>query len=149
MDRGPGAHYGAPTRLPAPAQDGTVSLERAIALRRSVRTFGADPLPQEMIGQLLWAGQGITDPNGKRAAPSAGALYPIELYVVTSSQVMHYLPDGHRVETRATADPAAAILGPGPPRLGPRGRVRHCSGSCRRLLVNRRNHFIIGNLPEW
>ena len=100
----PGARYSSPTPLPAPVQDGSVSLERAIALRRSVRTFGPDPLPQAMVGQLLWAGQGITDPDGKRAAPSAGALYPIELYVVTSSQVMHYLPHGHRAETRATAD---------------------------------------------
>jgi SagB-type dehydrogenase family enzyme len=101
---GPGAHYGAPTPLPAPAQDGSVSLERAIMLRRSVRTFAPNPLPQAIIGQLLWAGQGITDPRGKRAAPSAGALYPVQLYVVTSTQVMHYLPDGHRVETRTTPD---------------------------------------------
>ena len=43
-------------------------------------------------------------PDGKRAAPSAGALYPLELYVVTPKQVMHYLPDGHRAETRAVSD---------------------------------------------
>ena len=100
----PSARYSSPTPLPTPEQDGRVSLEQAIARRRSARTFGRDPLTQAMIGQLLWAGQGITDPDGKRAAPSAGALYPIELYVVTSSQVMHYLPHGHRVETRETAD---------------------------------------------
>jgi len=56
------------------------------------------------IGQLLWAGQGITGTDGKRAAPSADALYPLELYVVTPRQVMHYLPDGHRAETRSVSD---------------------------------------------
>ena len=90
--------------LPRPSVAGTVSLEEAIARRRSVRTFGPGPLPIGTIGQLLWAGQGITSPDGKRAAPSAGALYPLELYAVTASQLMHYLPDGHRAETRATPD---------------------------------------------
>ena len=47
---------------------------------------------------------GVTSPDGKRAAPSAGALYPLELYVVTPEQVMHYLPDGHQAETRAVSD---------------------------------------------
>ena len=46
----------------------------------------------------------VTSPDGKRAAPSVGALYPLELYVVTPEQVMHYLPDGHRAETRAESD---------------------------------------------
>ena len=96
--------YGPATALPAPVRDGTVSLERAIALRRSMREFRPDPLPVATIGQLLWAGQGVTSADGKRAAPSAGALYPVELYVVTSSRVMHYLPSGHRVEVRSTTD---------------------------------------------
>ena len=47
---------------------------------------------------------GITSPDGKRTAPSAGALYPLELYAVTPAQVMHYLPDGHRAEIRAVPD---------------------------------------------
>jgi len=91
------ANYGSPVPLPSPATTDTISLERAIGKRRSMRAFRPDPLPIVTIGQLLWAGQGITSPDGKRAAPSAGALYPLELYVVTSEQVMHYLPDGHRV----------------------------------------------------
>ena len=98
------AQYAEPTALPAPVTDGPVSLERAIGLRRSVREYRSDPLPIATIGQLLWAGQGITSADGKRAAPSAGALYPLELYVVSRSQVIHYLPDGHRIEVRATAD---------------------------------------------
>jgi SagB-type dehydrogenase family enzyme len=98
------ARYGSPVSLPPPATTDSISLERAIEKRRSMRAFRPDPLPIATIGQLLWAGQGITSPDGKRAAPSAGALYPLELYVVTPHQVMHYLPDGHRAETRSVSD---------------------------------------------
>lgn len=98
------AQYAEPTALPAPVTDGPVSLEQAIRRRRSMREYRSDPLPKAVIGQLLWAGQGITSADGKRAAPSAGGLYPLELYVVSRSQVSHYLPDGHRIEVRATAD---------------------------------------------
>lgn len=98
------ARYGRQVALPQPATTGTISLEDAIEQRRSRRTFGPGPLTIATIGQLLWAGQGITSPDGKRAAPSAGALYPLELYVVTRTGVMHYLPHGHRVEIRATPD---------------------------------------------
>ncbi|RZF28451.1 SagB/ThcOx family dehydrogenase [Paraburkholderia sp. UYCP14C] len=90
--------------LPKPNVTGTMSLEEAIAKRRSVRRFASKPLPVDAIGQLLWAGQGITSSDGKRAAPAAGALYALDLYVVTPTEVMHYLPDGHRAETRASHD---------------------------------------------
>jgi SagB-type dehydrogenase family enzyme len=100
----PQARYGSPVPLPPPATVGAISLEQAIERRRSLRAFRPDPLPTAAIGQLLWAGQGITSPDGKRAAPSAGALYPLELYAVTSGQLMHYLPDGHRAETRVVSD---------------------------------------------
>jgi SagB-type dehydrogenase family enzyme len=90
--------------LPKPNVVGLVPLEKAIERRRSVRAFGPRPLPVGTVGQLLWAGQGITSPDGKRAAPSAGALYALELYAVTPAEVMHYLPQGHRAETRATPD---------------------------------------------
>ena len=78
--------------------------QEAIDKRRSVRNFASKELPVETIGQLLWSGQGITSSDGKRAAPSAGALYALELYVVTATQIMHYLPQGHRAETRDTHD---------------------------------------------
>ena len=100
----PEAQYRSPVPLPSPAAYGAISLEQAIWRRRSMRAFRPDPLPTGTIGQLLWAGQGITSPDGKRAAPSAGALYPLELYAVTPRQVMHYLPDGHRVQTRDVSD---------------------------------------------
>jgi SagB-type dehydrogenase family enzyme len=98
------ARYGPPVPLPSPDVTGAIPLEKAIEKRRSMRVFRPVPLPTATIGQLLWAGQGVTSPDGKRAAPSAGALYPLELYVVTAKQVMHYLPDGHRAETRAVSD---------------------------------------------
>ncbi len=84
--------------LPTPTIDGTVSLEDVLARRRSVRSFTGEPLTREQIGQLLWAGQGITHGPGYRTTPSAGALYPLELYAATRSSSLHYLPEGHRVE---------------------------------------------------
>jgi len=87
--------------LPAPELTGTLSLEQALHDRRSVREYAATPLTLDEIGQLLWAGQGITDDDGHRTAPSAGARYPLELYAVTATELMHYLPAGHRVEQRA------------------------------------------------
>jgi hypothetical protein len=66
------ARYGSPVPLPSPAVTGTISLEKAIGKRRSLRAFGPDPLPMATIGQLLWAGQGVTSPDGKRAAPRLG-----------------------------------------------------------------------------
>lgn len=103
------ARYPNQITLPKPGVIGAISLEEAIVLRRSVRDFAARPLPVRTIGQLLWAGQGITSPDGKRAAPSAGALYALELYVVTKAQVMHYLPHGHRIETRNAPDLRAQL----------------------------------------
>jgi SagB-type dehydrogenase family enzyme len=98
------AKYTKVIELPKPKVAGTISLEEAIERRRSVRRFGTDPVPIETVGQLLWAGQGITSQDGKRASPSAGALYPLELYAVSATEIMHYLPQGHRAETRDTHD---------------------------------------------
>lgn len=83
-------------RLPPPHTSGDVELEQAIARRRSVRDFAARALTTEQIGQLLWAAQGVTDrARGFRAAPSAGALYPLEVYVVDAAGVYRYAPDAH------------------------------------------------------
>lgn len=91
--------------LPAPILEGRMSLEQAIAQRRSVRQFGEQRLTIKEIGQLCWAGQGITDPkNGFRASPSAGALFPIELYVVTAEGVDHYLPAKHELHRQLVGD---------------------------------------------
>lgn len=83
--------------LPTPVLRGTLSLEEALVRRRSIREYTDQPLTVAELGQLLWAAQGITHPSGYRTAPSAGALYPLEIYVATEEAVYHYLPQGHRL----------------------------------------------------
>jgi SagB-type dehydrogenase family enzyme len=72
----------ADSKLPEPRYDSNFSVEKAILERRSVREYSGEPLTLQEVSQLLWAAQGITDPRGFRTAPSAGALYPLEVYVV-------------------------------------------------------------------
>jgi len=86
-------------QLPEPEQTGTLTLEQALAERRSVRQFTNQQLGFEQIGQLAWAGQGITDrQRGFRTAPSAGAIYPIKLYFATQQGLFVYHPDKHSLE---------------------------------------------------
>ncbi len=90
-------------KLAKPREDGTISIERCIAQRRSVRDFRDRALGKDQLGQLLWAAQGITADDGKRTVPSAGALYPLELYVVCGkvtslgSGIYHYNPGSHEL----------------------------------------------------
>ena len=101
---------GKETSLPPPVLAGQMSLEEAIAGRRSVRQFTDQPLALGDISQLCWAAQGITDERrGFRASPSAGALFPIELYVVTAEGVDHYRPRGHRLERHLAGDQRRAL----------------------------------------
>ena len=72
-------------RLPEPKLNGTISVEHALQNRRSVRRFKNGPLTLSELSQLLWAAQGITTPRGFRTAPSAGALFPIEIYVASGN----------------------------------------------------------------
>ncbi len=69
--------------LPALRLAGEVALEAAFAERRSVREYTRDPLTLAEVAQLLWAGQGATQSGARRTVPSAGALYPIELYLLS------------------------------------------------------------------
>jgi SagB-type dehydrogenase family enzyme len=94
-------------QLAQPKTKSEVSLEEAIAKRRSVRNFVAKDLSEEQISQLLWAGQGITAKTGGhnlRTAPSAGALYPIELYLLSKDGLFRYLPEGHKLEALSDKD---------------------------------------------
>lgn len=96
--------------LAPPRLESSVSVEAAIAKRRSVRSFAPTPLTLEEIGQLAWAAQGLTDPTRKlRAAPSAGALYPLEVYFVCPDGLFHYLPDGHKLERKSDKDVRGAL----------------------------------------
>ena len=87
--------------LPEPKLKSTVSLEETIAKRRSVRRYSSQKLTDSQISQLLWACQGITSPGGLRAAPSAGALYPLEVYLVKDDGLYKYLFEGHKLEKRS------------------------------------------------
>ncbi len=96
--------------LPPPETKGSKSLEEVLAARRSVRRFKPDPLTVEQIGQLCWAAQGITDPKrGLRTAPSAGALYPLELYVATAEGVDRYVPATHSLQRHLDGDARPAL----------------------------------------
>jgi SagB-type dehydrogenase family enzyme len=101
--------FGQLTELPAPDLAGEISLEETLVERRSAREFAPAELTLGIIGQLFWAGQGITDELGHRTAPSAGALYPLELYAVTNTAVLHYVPEGHRVESRSDTTALARL----------------------------------------
>jgi SagB-type dehydrogenase family enzyme len=74
-------------QLPKPSRESSTSVEAALRRRRSVREFRKEALTLTEVSQLLWATQGITDPEGKRTAPSAGALYPLEVLLVVGKPV--------------------------------------------------------------
>lgn len=90
--------------LSEPARSGAVSLEEALTKRRSVREFSPGPLTERQLSQLLWALQGINRPDGCRTAPSSGALYPLEVYVVIPSGFYHYVPVQHRLDLVSPVD---------------------------------------------
>lgn len=88
-----------------------MSLERALLERRSVRNYSIGLLTMEEIGQLLWAAQGITEPErGFRVAPSAGATYPLEIYMIVGQVeglgpgVYRYRPHTHDLELISEGD---------------------------------------------
>ena len=106
-------------KLPQPKTKGTVSVEQAIKQRRTVRAFMPRALDLNQLSQLLWAAHGITENTGfKRAAPSAGALYPMDIYVVVGQNsvaqieagIYHYEPKGHLLSLVEKSDFRNAIV---------------------------------------
>jgi SagB-type dehydrogenase family enzyme len=104
-------------KLPEPRYDCDVSLEQSLVKRRSVRNFADDPITLENVSQLLWAAQGITEGRGGRTAPSAGALYPLEVYVVVGNVrnlaegVYRYDPKNHEVVMISKEDIRSQLAG--------------------------------------
>ena len=96
--------------LPQPAFDSQTSIEKALLERRSIRDYSSESLSITEISQLLWAAQGITRPGGYRTAPSAGALYPLEVYLISGNidqlpaGVYIYHPEGHKLELQMEGD---------------------------------------------
>jgi SagB-type dehydrogenase family enzyme len=107
-------------RLPEPRLDGPLSVEAALLARRSVRDFRASRLVLDEVAQLLWATQGITA-AGLRTAPSAGALYPLEVALLAGDVsgltpgLYRYWPRSHALQPVYEGDLrarlAAAALG--------------------------------------
>ena len=104
-------------KLPEPRYESDISIEQSLIQRRSIRSYTNDPLTLQDVAQLLWAAQGITDPRGFRTAPSAGALYPLEVYVVCGDVqdlplgVYGYEPDGHQLMRIMDGDKRAEFAG--------------------------------------
>lgn len=86
--------------LPAPAVDGGRPLFAVLAGRRSGRDFAPAALRLDELSQLLWAAQGVTGPRGERAAPSAGATFPMEIAVV-AERVEGLKPGRYRYRPRS------------------------------------------------
>jgi len=107
-------------QLPAPQKDSGVSVEKAIKERRSRRDFSSRPLSVSQLSQILWAAQGITDKNkGYRAAPSAGALYPLEIYTVVKEGgvedlgmgVYHYSSENNSLKKLMSGNITSSLAG--------------------------------------
>ncbi|MDZ7386786.1 MAG: SagB/ThcOx family dehydrogenase [candidate division KSB1 bacterium] len=104
--------------LPEPRTHSDCSVEEALLRRRSVRNYKAEPLNLQELGQVLWAAYGITKEmplpmflrGGLRTAPSAGALYPLEIFVVAGEVtgltpgIYRYRSAGHALELVAAGD---------------------------------------------
>jgi SagB-type dehydrogenase family enzyme len=137
-----------PKPLPEPRLDGPVSVEQALSQRRSIRRYATASLQLADLGQLMWAAQGVTQPveepppgfswewrGGMRTAPSAGALYPLELYAVIGDVeelepgVYLYMPVEHALARVARPDP--------PPASAPDDRREALSGAALRQLAIR------------
>ena len=109
------AEHNAEIKLPEPVKDSDTSIEEALLERRSIRRYKDDPLTLAEVSQLLWAAQGITAHWGGRTAPSAGATYPLEVYVVVgnvcdlSEGIYKYKPHGHKLEMVAEGDKRAEL----------------------------------------
>ncbi|NSW92961.1 MAG: SagB/ThcOx family dehydrogenase [Firmicutes bacterium] len=98
-------------KLSEPVKTGDMPLEEAIANRRSIRTYSGEKIMESDVSQLLWSAQGITDEaSGLRTAPSAGALYPLEIYVAIAmvegieAGLFKYNPSSHSLILKKSGD---------------------------------------------
>jgi len=104
-------------KLPPARSEGHVSIESVLSLRRSVRSYSKQPLSLNELSQLLWAAQGINSRDIRRTAPSAGALYPLELYLVVglttdiSPGVYRYSSEQHSLNLIKESDQRRALSG--------------------------------------
>jgi SagB-type dehydrogenase family enzyme len=96
--------------LPKITGEGAFPIEKALRTRRSVREFTEEELGSETISKLLWAAPGVTENRyGLRTAPSAGATYPLELYVATAAYLARYDPARHDLTLTVDGDVRPAL----------------------------------------
>jgi SagB-type dehydrogenase family enzyme len=112
----PSKNGGATLHLPRPRLENAAPLQRALAERRSVRSYTREPLSLAEVAALLWAAQGVSDVGfGHRTAPSAGALYPLEAHLVAGDVtglepgVYTYASGRHELSRRRRGDARAAL----------------------------------------
>jgi SagB-type dehydrogenase family enzyme len=91
-------------KLPEIMTESEISLETCLYSRRTIRSFSSVSLDERFLGQLLWAAQGVTNADGLRTAPSAGAMYPLEVYLATIELAGRYLPQSHQLEIYQRTD---------------------------------------------
>jgi SagB-type dehydrogenase family enzyme len=108
---------GEAVKLPSPAYESAISIEKALAERRSIRSYKEEPLSLNELSQILWAAQGITEPKkGLRTAPSPRALYLLEVYVLPGNVaslpmgIYKYRPQGHELIRIAEGDKKAELF---------------------------------------
>ena len=108
--------------LPSPSYKGTVSVEEALKARRTHRSFQSRPLTLKQFSQILWGAYGVTDRkygSFLKTAPSAGALYPLDIYGVVGQDgvetlaagIYHFRPENHTVELVKQGDLRAEVAG--------------------------------------
>lgn len=97
--------------LPKPDLSGTMSIEQTLQKRRSIRSYSDEPLTLREISQLAWSAQGISDErSGFRTAPSAGATFPMEIYLLVTGLadvadgVYRYNNREHTLEKKLNGD---------------------------------------------
>jgi SagB-type dehydrogenase family enzyme len=83
-------------KLPSPETTGGMPLMQALKARHSTREFGSQPLPPQVLSNLLWAASGVNRPEtGQRTAPSAHDWREIDVYVTTADGAYRYDPPTH------------------------------------------------------
>jgi SagB-type dehydrogenase family enzyme len=151
-------------KLPPPVKTGGMPLVEALNVRRTVRLFASRPLDLGQISQLLWGADGTTDPRGLRTSPSAGATYPLDLYLVVGERgvadlaagVYHYQVAAHALAPVAPGDLRAGVarasrrqswMTQAPVMVVITGEYRRCSGRYGDRGV-RYTHMEAGNVSQ-
>ncbi len=108
---------GKTVKLPEPRYDGSVSVEKALKERRSVRAYADTPISLADVSQILWAADGITEPGrGLRTAPSAKGAFYVNVYLLAGkvtglpAGAYRYVPKGHLLERVGEGDKKAEVF---------------------------------------